>query len=42
MHECTGEEDRSNVNKQVLEFMWLISRGVEQAVEQRMGCAIPL
>ena len=37
MHECTGEEDRSNVNKQVLEFMWLISRGVEQAVEQRMA-----
>ena len=36
MHECTGEEDRSNVNKQVLEFMWLISRGVEQAVEQRL------
>ena len=33
----TGEEDRSTVNKQVLEFMWLISRGVEQAVEQRMA-----
>ena len=33
----TGEEDRSTVNKQVLEFMWLISRGVEQAVEQRLA-----
>ena len=33
----TGEEDRSIVNKQVLEFMWLISRGVEQAVEQRLA-----
>jgi hypothetical protein len=32
-----GEEDRSKVNKQVLEFMWLISRGVEQAVEQRLA-----
>ena len=31
------EEDRSKVNKQVLEFMWLISRGVEQAVEQRLA-----
>ena len=33
----TGEEDHSTVNKQVLEFMWLISRGVEQAVEQRLA-----
>ena len=33
----TGEENRSIVNKQVLEFMWLISRGVEQAVEQRLA-----
>ena len=41
MHECTGEEDRSNVNKQVLEFMWLISRGVEQAVEQRLAQTTP-
>ena len=33
----TGEKDRPKVNKQVDEFMWLISRGVEQAVEQRMA-----
>ena len=33
----TGEKDRPKVNKQVDGFMWLISRGVEQAVEQRLA-----
>ena len=33
----TGEEDRAKVERMVLEFVWMVSRGVEQAVDQHMA-----
>lgn len=33
----TGEEDRTIVEKLLIEFVWMVSRGVEQAVEQQMA-----